>query len=175
MEVNGQPVMQSKEPNGLSVAQEIQASPAQGLSLANRVQTRLTRYGILWGINILTMGAIIVAFALSCAFPEPVEALKGFDFICMFKRLTHLPCPSCGFTRGFLMMSRGDWLAATQYNVLTVPLYLGCWSFFIISLLKPTTAVALLKRLISPKILLVALGLMMLAWVVKLSGDPTFW
>ncbi|HIJ54134.1 MAG TPA: DUF2752 domain-containing protein [Planctomycetes bacterium] len=38
--------------------------------------------------------------------------------LCLFKRLTHVPCPTCGFTRGVLCMLSGRLSRAWRYNPL---------------------------------------------------------
>jgi len=38
--------------------------------------------------------------------------------LCLFKRLTHVPCPTCGFTRGVLCMLSGQIGLAWLYNPL---------------------------------------------------------
>ena len=38
--------------------------------------------------------------------------------LCLFKRATHLPCPTCGFTRGVLCMLSGQPDQAWLYNPL---------------------------------------------------------
>lgn len=44
--------------------------------------------------------------------------------LCVFKRLTGIPCPGCGLTRGFLAILRLDFSSAFSYNILVIPLFL---------------------------------------------------
>jgi hypothetical protein len=43
--------------------------------------------------------------------------------LCLLKRLTGLPCPTCGMTRSFCAVSRGEFAAAFQYHLLGPVLY----------------------------------------------------
>jgi hypothetical protein len=36
--------------------------------------------------------------------------------MCMFKEVTHLPCPSCGTTRSLILLSKGELLNALMTN-----------------------------------------------------------
>ena len=36
--------------------------------------------------------------------------------LCLFKRVTGIPCPSCGSTRSVLSMLNGDFMAAIRWN-----------------------------------------------------------
>lgn len=44
---------------------------------------------------------------------------------CWFRRLTGLPCPTCGATRSALSLVHGDLLAALRYNPLIFVCYVG--------------------------------------------------
>jgi len=46
--------------------------------------------------------------------------------LCLFKRLTHLPCLTCGSTRGLAAMLRGDLARAWLYNPLVYTLLIAC-------------------------------------------------
>jgi len=40
--------------------------------------------------------------------------------VCLFKRVTHIPCPSCGSTRSVLSIIHGDFLQAFYINPLGI-------------------------------------------------------
>lgn len=40
--------------------------------------------------------------------------------VCLFKNITTLPCPSCGSTRTFLKLLKGDFLEAMTINPLAI-------------------------------------------------------
>lgn len=40
--------------------------------------------------------------------------------VCLFRRITHLPCPSCGATRGVISLLSGHPLRAWSYNPLVM-------------------------------------------------------
>lgn len=53
-----------------------------------------------------------------------------FDFpLCLFKRVFGISCLGCGLTRGFIAILRLEFKKATDYNVLSVPLFLGIGIF----------------------------------------------
>lgn len=43
---------------------------------------------------------------------------------CLFKKLSHIPCPGCGLTRSFLSIFKLDLLSCLKYNLLGLPLFL---------------------------------------------------
>ena len=49
--------------------------------------------------------------------------------ICLTRRLFHLPCPTCGMTRAFAALAKGDWSAAVRAHplapVLALEMVLG--------------------------------------------------
>ena len=53
---------------------------------------------------------------------------------CLFHRITHLPCPSCGSTRAALALLRLDLAQAFAWNPLAAAIAIGCaiftaWAF----------------------------------------------
>ncbi|HAN30113.1 MAG TPA: hypothetical protein DCQ06_00815 [Myxococcales bacterium] len=45
--------------------------------------------------------------------------------LCMFRQLTDLSCPGCGFTRSFVATMHGRWSQAHNANLLGIPLMLS--------------------------------------------------
>jgi hypothetical protein len=45
--------------------------------------------------------------------------------VCMFKAVTHVPCPSCGTTRAFMLLIRGDISGSLLLNPLGVILFIA--------------------------------------------------
>jgi len=45
--------------------------------------------------------------------------------VCLFKTITHLPCPSCGATRAILVLLKGDFCGSVAVNPLGVLLFAG--------------------------------------------------
>jgi hypothetical protein len=50
--------------------------------------------------------------------PQPGAA----HTVCLFRRLTGIPCPGCGMTRAFAHLAKGDWRAAASDHLLAYPL-----------------------------------------------------
>jgi hypothetical protein len=57
--------------------------------------------------------AVAVAWGVSAWTAQPIT-------LCLFKRVTHLPCPTCGSGRAALSLLRGDVMGAWLYNPLMV-------------------------------------------------------
>jgi hypothetical protein len=76
----------------------------------------------LWAVlTVLAWSILGVALVwLSTHFHHPVQ-------LCLIKRLTGIPCPTCGFTRGALALLNGKFIQAWSYNPL---LYLVLGLFF---------------------------------------------
>ncbi len=67
--------------------------------------------------------SLFVGFALFCLF---YVITKFIPFpLCIIKNLFGISCPGCGLTRGFISILKLDFKAATQYNVLSIPLFIG--------------------------------------------------
>lgn len=67
-----------------------------------------------WGplIALATWGALVLWLALSASREGSVLGL------CLFKRFTGVPCPTCGGTRAVLQAGEGDVLGAWLFNPL---------------------------------------------------------
>jgi hypothetical protein len=85
--------------------------------------------------------------------------------VCLFKRLTGLPCPGCGLTRAFQAMSHGEFRAVWHLNPFAFVLYPATWLLFLGALLYPWLPPRLLSnaRRMAPAVV-AATGLLMLAF-----------
>jgi len=41
--------------------------------------------------------------------------------LCLFRRLTHLPCPTCGMTHALALLAKGDWRGSLARHPLGLP------------------------------------------------------
>jgi len=65
--------------------------------------------------------ALIAGLVLLAAAFLPQD--QNSHTICLFRRLTGYPCPSCGLTRGFVAMAHGQWLEVLHACPLAALLY----------------------------------------------------
>jgi len=108
-------------------------------------------------------GVLLLSRLLSCADQGPV--------LCLFRRITTLPCPSCGMTRAFVALGHGDLHAALGFNIASPAVFLAACLIFLLALgqaafsrpILPVVWVAV-RRLVFPA----TVTLMAAAWSVNL-------
>ncbi len=91
--------------------------------LANRESGQI-EYGIIYGgVTLSMLGA--------------VRLLPALPFLpqCLFKKLTGLPCPTCGATRAVVHLAHGDISHAFMMNPLTAAGVLAAIFFFLYSII----------------------------------------
>ena len=71
--------------------------------------------------------SLFVGFALFCLLCI-ITKFVSFP-LCIIKNLFGFSCPGCGLTRGFISILKLDFKSATQYNVLSIPLFVGIVSY----------------------------------------------
>lgn len=95
--------------------------------------------------------------------------------LCLFKKVTGIPCPSCGTTRGINAILHREWLQALLYNPLSYPLtvfllIIPTWIVKDLALAQRTlmTAYETFESKIkqSPIILFFGLGVVAINWIV---------
>lgn len=117
------------------------------------------------GTAILSLLGVI--FFISITF----EAAPHGPWGCLFKAVTHLPCPSCGMTRAFIALGHGDICSAIFLNPSSILVYSFAWIGLFLAFLqiiygKKFIRIAWTK---SEKVLFpLILVLMSCTWVYKL-------
>ena len=91
---------------------------------------------------------------------------------CVFKSVTHLPCPGCGYDRAMNEVIHHNWSEAFHYHALFP--FLVLLSLFIL--------IAGIKILISGKLFSVSkttfyiiVGLVILSWIMKFVIGPAYY
>lgn len=64
---------------------------------------------------------------------------SNIPFECLFRKYLNIKCGTCGLTRGFIAVLQLDFLAATKYNLFTIPLFFSLIVYFLISLFDIVT------------------------------------
>jgi hypothetical protein len=87
--------------------------------MADKANTTRNRSGLLVFALIAAYGAIYLLFSY-------VNTRMGFSFgVCPLKRITDVPCPSCGGTRAVLALMQGNLHDAFLFNPLVIILLFG--------------------------------------------------
>lgn len=76
---------------------------------------------------------VLLWLSLGCAVVVLERHLNQLASLCLFKRITHIPCPTCGFTRGGQLLLSGQPVRAWFYNPL---LFSVLVFFFVLTLLR---------------------------------------
>ena len=125
---------------------------------------------------LLGAGALFVLVIARVVTPDPsgygTHEQLGLP-ACLFRVVTSLPCPACGLTTSFAHMARLDVLAAARAHALGVPLFVATVAavpFSIAGALRAWRFGATLRALNASEASLVAVGMLALAWAVRLAG-----
>lgn len=106
--------------------------------------------------------------------PEATGWLLDLSPTCVWKALTHVPCPTCGLTRGVLAGLKGDYLLAWQYNPIALVLVVLGPGLALLTLAAPQ--VWRRYNQMSPGLawmwVFCVLGGV---WAYKLLGPPQYW
>ena len=90
-------------------------------------------------INIIFAGIIILVFIYSGFFcPEK----NDYPLVCIHERITGEPCPSCGLSRSFSYIIRGDISTAASYNEYGLRVFL----FFLFQLVMRLSNIVYILR-----------------------------
>lgn len=91
---------------------------------------------------------------------------------CAFKAITHLPCPSCGYTRSIQLVKAGDWHESLLHNPFTLfyaLLMLAMASLGIMSLIKKA------HYNFTKEATLLIMVIIIISWVLKFIIGPAYY
>jgi len=93
--------------------------------------------------------------------------------VCIFKQVTHVPCPSCGSTRAAMALLQGHILTSLMINplgvlIVSIMLFIPCWIIFDLLTNRDSLFRAYLKMeqaLQRPPLAAVLIVLLIINWV----------
>ena len=90
----------------------------------------------------------------------------------LFTALTGLPCPTTGATRACRCLIKGDVRESLRFNAMAIPLV----AMFLATAVTVVYRVRRRRTVSLPGWFVPAwLGLLSLAWILKLSSSPSYW
>jgi hypothetical protein len=137
-----------------------------------------------WMPLVLLAGVLVLAASPASAGPHSLSVTRLIP-PCLFKRLTGLPCPGCGLTRGLVCMAHGDVAGAALLNPLALLLFPAFVALALAAVLPAPLRLRLSdwiearERLfnllgIGAGVALLANGVGRIIWILCL-GHPSIW
>ncbi len=124
---------------------------------------------------VLGGGALLAALVIEPR-PDQFSYLFGLRFggECGFLEATQKPCPSCGMTRSWLWLARGDVVRAFQYNAAGALLLIGLVTMAGLGVLRLITRDPNRARvpmsLLSGVVMAWMLGPYLAVWILRMFG-----
>jgi len=114
----------------------------------------------------------IVAAVLLLALGVQIGLATYLPMLCPLRRLTGLPCASCGLTRAAVMLLHGDFAGASACNIAAIPL--AVFSLIILAMLileaiVQRPVIAVFRQRFGSTAVCLAIPLMLMAWIVNLN------
>ncbi|MFC0875706.1 DUF2752 domain-containing protein [Saccharicrinis sp. FJH2] len=91
---------------------------------------------------------------------------------CLFKSVTHLPCPGCGYDRAMNQLAKNNWSEAFHYNAL-FPFLILLSLFILVAGIKITISGKLFS--ITKTTLYIIIGLVIASWIMKFIMGPLYY
>lgn len=116
--------------------------------------------------------ALLLALGLAVAALLPPERPVPVD-LCAFRRLTELPCPTCGLTRSVCHAARGRWATSLGHHPAGLPLALGAaaWALWLgAEAVRGRPLAEERRRRLAAPLSLAGVLLSLGAWALRLSA-----
>ena len=116
--------------------------------------------------RLFLIGLVVIGIYTGVSEKAPDEVLL---IPCIFRSVTHIPCPGCGMTRACLALTQGHFTEAWHYHPLSfliVSLAIGV-SFFDSQLKNVWTRCSLNLR---NSIAILGITLCLSIWIIKIKG-----
>ena len=124
------------------------------------------------------LAIITTMIALSYALPWLRSHHLFYSPPCIFYTVTRVPCPICGMTRSFIHTARGEFLSAFRMHLLGPPLFMMmavAVAYLTVSLVSGYRLRYSLSPLTGRVIFWSALGVLLTAWILKLTFLRKYW
>lgn len=108
---------------------------------------------------------------------NPIQEI-GYE-VCLFKKITSFPCPSCGSTRAVFSIIKGDFLNAMYLNPLGYLIIVGMLiipPWILMDLIKKKSSFfnfyqKIIKKISDPKIYIPLILLIIINWIWNLTKN----
>ena len=110
-------------------------------------------------VNILVISSIILLFIT-----------YFFNYECIFLKVFKIPCISCGLSRAFRYIIKFDLYNAVKHNVLSIPIFIILFCFYIIyiiSIVLKKEYIYNLYNIISKKYIFIIL-ILLIGWIMNI-------
>jgi len=116
-------------------------------------------------ILIYAMGVLSIFIVLNTSFSIP----------CIFKKITSVPCPGCGLSRSFVLMSQLKLIEAIKMNISFLPLIIGmavCFVCALIDMFSNKFAIMRFNSIMNRKRFIVIVAILTaLSWYYNIVRD----
>ena len=99
-----------------------------------------------------------------------IHSVEGGPVLCLFRRITGLPCPSCGMTRAFVALGHRDFHTAIYFNLASPAVYMATWLMLLLGvgeLIFARPLRQLIWNVVKRPVLGLTILLMGAAWIVN--------
>ena len=122
----------------------------------------------------LGAGALAALLALAAFLPadHPLPVA-----LCPLKRMTGIPCPTCGMTRAFCNAVQGHWGSSLLWHPLGIPVVLACAAGALwlgAEAVKGRAMKSEWRSSLGPPLAVLGIGAVLATWALRLCGIGPF-